>query len=145
MHKVLRLTFAALAVVSMTYGNLAALPQTNVVRLLAYSSIAQAGYFLLGVAALGRSDLAVRSLVVFAAAYAAMNVGAFAVALGEFGATVFVSRADWPTVPVAIFRFLGRPGADNVGTAMALSVVLMAVVTAVALLSERALVHGRPR
>ena len=77
-----RLVVAALAVLSMTYGNLAALPQTNVVRLLAYSSIAQAGYFLLGVAALGRSDLAVQSLVVFAAAYAAMNLGAFAVTLG---------------------------------------------------------------
>ena len=63
---------------------------------------------------------------------------AFAVALGEFGATVFVARADWPTVPVAIFRFLGRPGADNVGTAMALCVVLMGLVAATALASERA-------
>lgn len=72
---------AALAVLSMTYGNLAALVQENVVRLLAYSSIAQAGYFLLGVVALGRGDLALPSLVVFAAAYAAMNVGAFAVVL----------------------------------------------------------------
>ncbi len=70
---------AGLATLSMTYGNLAALVQENVVRLLAYSSIAQSGYFLLGVIALGRSDLAVRSLVVFAAAYAAMNLGAFAV------------------------------------------------------------------
>jgi thiamine transport system permease protein len=70
---------------------------------------------------------------------------AFAVALGEFGATVFVSRADWPTVPVAIFRFLGRPGADNVGTAMALSVALMMVVAVVALLSDRSLVRGRAR
>jgi proton-translocating NADH-quinone oxidoreductase chain N len=77
-----RLVVAGLAVLSMTYGNLAALPQTNVVRLLAYSSIAQAGYFLLGAAALGRSDLAVQSLVVFAAAYAAMNLGAFAIVLG---------------------------------------------------------------
>jgi thiamine transport system permease protein len=67
---------------------------------------------------------------------------AFAVALGEFGATVFVFRADWPTVPVAIFRFLGRPGADNVGTAMALCVVLMALVAAVALVSQRALGRG---
>ena len=69
-----------LAVISMTYGNLAALPQTNVIRLLAYSSIAQAGYFLLGVVAIGRTDLAVKSLVIFAAAYAAMNLGAFAIA-----------------------------------------------------------------
>jgi thiamine transport system permease protein len=68
---------------------------------------------------------------------------AFAVALGEFGATVFVSRADRPTVPGAIFRFLGRPGADNIGTAMALSVVLMGLVAAVALLSERSLVRRR--
>jgi len=70
---------AGLAVASMVYGNLAALPQTNVVRLLAYSSIAQSGYLIFGVAAIGRSDLAVRSLVVFAAAYAAMNIGMFGV------------------------------------------------------------------
>jgi NADH-quinone oxidoreductase subunit N len=63
----------------MTYGNLAALVQENMVRLLAYSSIAQSGYFLLGVAAFGRSELALPSLAVFAAAYAAMNLGAFAV------------------------------------------------------------------
>lgn len=73
------LVVAALAVLSMTYGNLAALVQENVVRLLAYSSIAQAGYFLLGVVAFGRGNLALPSLVVFAAAYAAMNLGAFAV------------------------------------------------------------------
>jgi thiamine transport system permease protein len=70
---------------------------------------------------------------------------AFAVALGEFGATVFVVRADWPTVPVAIFRFLGRPGEANVGAAMALCVVLMGLVVAVALVSERVLVRGGPR
>ena len=73
------LAVSALAVLSMTYGNLAALVQENVVRLLAYSSIAQSGYFLLGVVALGRSDLALGSLIVFAVAYAAMNLGAFAV------------------------------------------------------------------
>ncbi|MDP9438583.1 MAG: NADH-quinone oxidoreductase subunit N, partial [Actinomycetota bacterium] len=73
------LAVAALAVLSMAYGNLAALAQENVVRLLAYSSIAQSGYFLLGVVAVGESGLAVPSLVVFAAAYAAMNIGAFAI------------------------------------------------------------------
>jgi NADH-quinone oxidoreductase subunit N len=73
------LIVAVLAVLSMTYGNLAALVQDNVVRLLAYSSITQAGYFLLGVVAVGQSDFALLSLVVFAAAYAAMNLGAFAV------------------------------------------------------------------
>jgi len=70
---------AVLSVVSMTYGNLAALGQTNLVRLLAYSSIAQAGNFLLGVVGIGHGSLPVQSLVVFAAAYAAMNLGAFAV------------------------------------------------------------------
>ncbi len=75
------LIVAALAAVSMTYGNLAALVQENVVRLLAYSSIAQSGYFLLGVVALGASGLALPSLVVFAAAYAAMNLGAFAIVM----------------------------------------------------------------
>ncbi len=74
------LVVAMLAALSMTYGNLAALVQENVVRLLAYSSIAQSGYFLLGIVAVGQSDLALTSLVVFAAAYAAMNLGAFAVA-----------------------------------------------------------------
>jgi proton-translocating NADH-quinone oxidoreductase chain N len=75
------LIVAVLAVLSMTYGNLAALVQENVVRLLAYSAIAQSGYFLLGVVAIVRSDLALPSLVVFAAAYAAMNIGSFAVVM----------------------------------------------------------------
>jgi len=65
----------------MTYGYLAALVQNNVVRLLAYSSVAQAGYFLLGIVAVGTSSLAFESIIVFAAAYAAMNLGAFAVVM----------------------------------------------------------------
>ncbi|WP_243470465.1 NADH-quinone oxidoreductase subunit N [Vreelandella lionensis] len=71
---------AVLAVLTMTYGYLAALAQTNVIRLLAYSSIAQSGYFLLGILAVGASELALPSIILFAAAYAAMNLGAFAVA-----------------------------------------------------------------
>jgi len=72
---------AVVAVLTMTYGYLAALVQKNVVRLLAYSSVAQAGYFLLGVVAVGSSALALQSLIVFSAAYAAMNLGAFAVVM----------------------------------------------------------------
>ena len=75
------LVVAGLAAITMTYGNLAALVQDNVVRLLAYSSIAQSGYFLLGVVAIGQSGLALDALIVFAAAYAAMNLGAFTIAL----------------------------------------------------------------
>ncbi len=76
------LVVAAVAVLTMTWGYLAALAQDNIVRLLAYSSIAQAGYFLLGIVAIGISPLAITSLVVFAAAYAAMNLGAFAIVQG---------------------------------------------------------------
>lgn len=50
---------------------------------------------------------------------------AFAMSLGEFGATVFIARADTVTVPVAIMRLLGLPGASNYGQAMALSSILM--------------------
>lgn len=73
---------AGLAVLTMTYGYLAALVQDNVVRLLAYSSIAQSGYFLLGIVAVGVSPLALPSIILFAAAYAAMNLGAFAIVSG---------------------------------------------------------------
>src|SRR6478609_12125897 len=52
---------------------------------------------------------------------------AFAISLGEFGATVFVVRPTKPTLPVEIFRLLGRPGPLNFGAAMAASVILMAL------------------
>ncbi|MDX1689777.1 MAG: iron ABC transporter permease [Acidimicrobiia bacterium] len=62
---------------------------------------------------------------------------AAAVSLGEFGATVFIARPDTTTLPVAIFRFLGRPGALNFSRAMAASVLLMAVTAAIVLAVER--------
>ncbi len=62
---------------------------------------------------------------------------AFAISLGEFGATVFLARPDRPTLPVAIFRFLGRPGETNVAQAYALAVVLMLVTVLSVLLVER--------
>ncbi|MCP5030009.1 MAG: iron ABC transporter permease [Actinomycetia bacterium] len=61
----------------------------------------------------------------------------FAVSIGEFGATNFVARSDRPTVPVAIFRFLGQPGAANIGQAMALSTILMVVTAGAVLAIER--------
>lgn len=104
-----RLLVALIAVISMTYGNLAALVQTNVMRLLAYSSIAQAGYFLLGVVAIGRDSLAVQSLVVFSAAYAAMNIGAFAITqeVGrDLDAFVGLGRTRvWAGGSMAVFLF----------------------------------------
>ncbi|MEE4024845.1 iron ABC transporter permease [Gordonia sp. PKS22-38] len=54
---------------------------------------------------------------------------AFVMALGEFGATSFLARADTTTLPVLIGSALNRPGAENLATAMAASVVLVAVTT----------------
>jgi thiamine transport system permease protein len=62
---------------------------------------------------------------------------AFAISLGEFGATVFLARPDSPTLPVAIFRFLGRPGELNAAQAYALAVILMAVTVTSVLVVER--------
>nr|WP_307815683.1 iron ABC transporter permease [Streptomyces sp. 7-21] len=66
---------------------------------------------------------------------------AFAVSLGEFGATVFLARAGNPTLPVAVAQLLGRAGQTTYGQAMALSVIL-ALLCAVTLL---ALESVRPR
>jgi len=62
---------------------------------------------------------------------------AFAVALGEFGATSFLSRPDRPTLPVVIYRLIGQPGGDNFGMAIAASVILAAITVAVIALVER--------
>jgi len=91
---------AVLAAATMTLGNVAALPQRNVVRLLAYSSIAQSGYLLMGVAALEGSDKGLPALVYYALAYAAMNLAAFAV--------VFAVQRERRSVSLEAFRGLGR-------------------------------------
>ena len=72
--------FFVLAVASMTVGNLLALRQTNVVRMLAYSGIAQAGFMLAPFVVIeGNRDAALSSIVIYLVIYAAMNLGAFAV------------------------------------------------------------------
>lgn len=70
---------AVVAAATMTLGNLAAFGQDNVRRLLAYSTVSQAGYLLVPVAMAARSDLAEPALLYYAAAYAVTNLGAFAV------------------------------------------------------------------
>jgi NADH-quinone oxidoreductase subunit N len=75
----------------MTLGNLAAFFQTSVKRLLAYSTISQAGYLLMAVAVASRSGLATRSLLFYLAAYAATNLGAFAVVASLPQAATLVS------------------------------------------------------
>jgi thiamine transport system permease protein len=62
---------------------------------------------------------------------------AFAVSLGEFGATSFLARDDAPTLPVVIFRLLGHPGDLNYGMALAASVVLAATTALVVLAVEQ--------
>jgi len=72
--------------------------------------------------------------------FRSMLVGAgfaFAISLGEFGATSFIARPDSPTLPVAIFALLGRAGAVNFGQAMALSVILMGLTATSILAIER--------
>ena len=65
------------SVLTMTVGNVAALTQTNMKRLLAYSSIAHAGYIMMGVVAL--SENGARALMIYLLAYVVMNLGAFLV------------------------------------------------------------------
>ncbi|HJM27569.1 MAG: iron ABC transporter permease [Acidimicrobiales bacterium] len=68
---------------------------------------------------------------------------AFAIAIGEFGATAFLARPQRPTIPTAVFNLLGRPGAATFGQAMALSVILALITaTAVSLLERTGQVVG---
>ena len=62
---------------------------------------------------------------------------AFAVSLGEFGATSFLSRPDEPTLPVLIYQLISRPGGENFGMALAGSVVLGALTATVMVGVER--------
>ena len=67
---------------------------------------------------------------------------AFTISLGEFGATTLLSRPEYPTIPVAIYRFLSQPGGLNYGQAMAMATVLMALTTGGILLIERVRLPG---
>jgi NADH-quinone oxidoreductase subunit N len=80
-----RILFYALSVVTMTVGNIAALTQSNIKRLLAYSSIAHAGYLLIGVVA--GSSRGVTAMLIYLFIYAFMQLGAF-------GVVVFLRRQD---------------------------------------------------
>ncbi|MDH4168643.1 MAG: NADH-quinone oxidoreductase subunit N [Acidimicrobiia bacterium] len=83
-HDVYQPLIWVMAVLSMTVGNLLALRQTNMVRLLAYSGVAQTGFMLAPLTVAGDpgvSDLALSTTVNYLAIYAAMNLGAFAVVI----------------------------------------------------------------
>jgi thiamine transport system permease protein len=91
-----------------------------------------------------RSWLAVDLPMVARAALAA-GVFAFTVSLGEFGATAMLVRSEYPTMPIAIARFLSQPGGLNYGQAMAMATILLAVCAGAILLIERIRVPGADR
>jgi thiamine transport system permease protein len=62
---------------------------------------------------------------------------AYAVSLGEFGATSFLARPDQPTLPVVVVRLISRPGENNLGMALAAAVVLAGLIMAVMAAAER--------
>ena len=68
---------------------------------------------------------------------------ALTISLGEFGATTFLSRPQYPTLPIAIFRYISQPGALNYGQALAMSTILMAVCAGGILLIEGLRLPGR--
>ncbi|MBI2857612.1 MAG: NADH-quinone oxidoreductase subunit N [Chloroflexi bacterium] len=88
--------FAVLAALTMTFGNLVAIAQANIKRMMAYSSIAQAGYMMVGLAAASGAELlageARGALAFFLASYTLTNVGAF----------------------IAIIAFSNKTGTDNI-------------------------------
>ncbi|HEY8326730.1 MAG: NADH-quinone oxidoreductase subunit N [Ktedonobacterales bacterium] len=89
----------ALAVLTMVVGNLLSVTQRDVKRMLAYSSVATAGYLLVAIAT--GSPRAMASLFFYLAAYAVMNVGAF-------GVTLLVERGDGRGTTLEDFNGLGR-------------------------------------
>ena len=103
-----------LAVLSMVIGNVAAVVQTNVKRMLGYSSIAHAGYILVAIASFGSAS-AVPSMLFYFAVYTFMNIGAFAVVMavaqrGERNERLqdfsgLASRNPWLAGAMAVFMF----------------------------------------
>ena len=84
---------AVLAAVTMTLGNLAAVWQEDLRRLLGWSSVSQAGYALMAVVAVGRSELAVPALLYFLAGYSAANLAAFGIVTELRGRTAMEAYA----------------------------------------------------
>ncbi|MFH1002683.1 MAG: NADH-quinone oxidoreductase subunit N, partial [Chloroflexota bacterium] len=120
------LVFAVLSAIGMTVGNVLAIPQANIKRLLGYSSIAQAGYLMVGLATLGlapASEVLGRSGVLFfLVSYALTNLGAFAAIIaisGKLGSdqiedySGMVKRAPWLSLglTLCLISLIGMPPA----------------------------------
>jgi thiamine transport system permease protein len=81
-------------------------------------------------------------LPILARAALVSAIFSFTISLGEFGATTFLSRPEMPTIPIAIFRFIGQPGALNYGQALAMSTLLMLVCALSIIFMERIRIPG---
>jgi NADH-quinone oxidoreductase subunit N len=111
-----RPAFAVLAALTMTVGNLIALRQKNIIRLLAYSGIAQSGYVLVcfalvGVGSAESSALAFQAALFYLAIYGVMDAGAFAVAVAfqQRGGSYFIDdyKGLWARAPVLAMLMAG--------------------------------------
>lgn len=119
---------ALLAAATMTLGNLAALWQDDVRRLLGWSAVSQTGYALMAVAALGRSDLAIPSLMYFLVAYVLANIAAFGVVVELRGRTDRASYAGLArahpllavSLVIAFLSLIGIPPLVGFGAKLAL-------------------------
>lgn len=134
--------FWVLAALTMTLGNLVALKQTNVVRMLAYSSVAQGGFILMPLAVIGEGAdaafSALQAVIIYLLIYAAMNLGAFAVVLAVSRRTRSGEISSWGglftyapglTVVMSIFLF-SLAGIPPLGGWFAKFVVFRALIAA---------------
>ncbi|MBW3663655.1 MAG: NADH-quinone oxidoreductase subunit N [Actinobacteria bacterium] len=106
---------AVIAVMTMTLGNLAALWQDDVRRLLGWSSVSQSGYGLMAIVAIGHSDRAIPALITFLIAYALANLAAFGVVVELRGRTAIadydgLARARPWLAAVLVVAFLSLVG-----------------------------------
>jgi NADH-quinone oxidoreductase subunit N len=119
---------AVLAAATMTLGNLAALWQDDVRRLLGWSAVSQTGYGLMGVVALTRSDLALPSVLFFLLAYVLGNVAAFGVvtelrgrtALSDYDGLARARPLLAGALVIAFLSFIGIPPLAGFGAKLAL-------------------------
>ena len=135
--------FAVLAVLTMTVGNLIALRQQHIIRLLAYSGIAQSGYILVALALIDPGNpetnrQALESALIYLAIYGVMDIGAFsaAVAFARKGGTYFISDYSglWQRSPVLAVLLAGflisLAGAPPMAGAWAKLFVFLAAINA---------------
>jgi len=130
---------AVLAVLTMTVGNLAALAQRNVKRMLAYSSIAHVGYILIGLVASvnGSAERAISAMMFYLLAYTFMNIGAFAIliyirkdnAAGEDMDDMagLARRSPWAAFAMLVFLFSLAGIPPTAGFAAKLSIFYAAI------------------